>query len=67
MTVLQPKLSLCLSPLSSLLELRILRALPNELLLQDFYSFSAAVLGHAASENEEVDQTKSGGQQGELY
>ena len=35
--------------------------------LQDVFAFSAAVLGRRASENEEVDQTKSGGQQSNVY
>ena len=37
-------------------------------LLQEFCVFSSvpAVLGHASSKNEEVDQTKSGGQQSKV-
>ena len=35
--------------------------------LQHFCSLSARLLGHAASTKEEVDQTKSAGQQGKVY
>lgn len=34
--------------------------------LQEFSVFSAQVLGHAALKNEEVDETKSGGQQSKV-
>lgn len=35
-------------------------------MLQDFFSFSAVVLGHATLKNEEVDQTKHDGKQSSL-